>query len=472
MRMKIFLMMLIVGGMKLANPPQAYACPIPVFRYALEYWDADPYSIVIFYEGLFDPAEKELVDYLLAASRGGESKANIELRNVDTGGGMDDITRGYLSSLSPPELPWVVLRYPRVSGINKVIWSGPLNRTNAERIVSSPARESIAAKLVEDATAVWVFLESGDRRKDRAALELLGNHLNRLERTLVLPDMELWWKDSGKGIDDKMPAVKFEVITISRDDPREEHFINMLINSEDDLNKFESEPVIFPVYGRGIALWAIVGSGINEWNISEAAEFLTGPCSCQAKLLNPGVDLLIAMDWDNVVRNITDMNIANPLSGMGDFSSREEEVRTRLEKITLERLGTSGGKEANEDNKARVVYLDIFSTTGQNSQQENPGNQEERTEPATPTGTTIRAGSESGSGEAEKALTEKVPGSPAERTLPDQRGPAGEAQENRRAAVDLPESKRSFKYTMAYIFAGVIGSILLGGIVLYHKNIR
>ncbi len=471
--MKIFILMLIIGGIKLTNSPHSYACPIPVFRYALEYWDADPYSIVIFYEGLFDPPEKELVDYLLAASRGGESKANIELRNVDTGGGMDDITRGYLKSFSPPELPWVVLRYPRVSGINRVIWSGPLNRTNVERIVSSPARESIAGKLVEDATAVWVFLESGDRRKDRAALELLGNHLNRLERTLVLPDMELWWKDSGKDMDDKMPAVKFEVVSISRNDPREEQFINMLINSEDDLNKFETEPIIFPVYGRGIALWAIVGSGINEWNISEAAEFLTGPCSCQAKLLNPGVDLLIAMDWDNVVMNITDMNIANPLSGMGDFSSREAEVRTRLEKVTRERLGTSGGKETNEDKQARVVYLDIFSATGHNSQQGNPGNQDEKTKPATPTGTTIRAGSESGPGEAEKMLTEKqVPESPAGRTLPDQHGPAGEAQENRRAAIDLPENEKSIKYTMVYIFTGVIGSILLGGIVLYHKNIR
>jgi hypothetical protein len=34
----------------------------------------------------------------------------------------------------------------------------------------------------------------------------------------------------------------------------------------------------------------------------EAAEFLNGPCSCELKELNPGMDLLITADWDRALR--------------------------------------------------------------------------------------------------------------------------------------------------------------------------
>jgi hypothetical protein len=133
----------------------------------------------------------------------------------------------------------------------------------------------------------------------------------------------------------------------------------MLLNSEDGLNEFESEPIVFPIYGRGIALVAIVGEGINEWNIREAAEFITGPCSCQAKLSNPGVDLLISMDWDRHVKNLTDISIANPLSGIGDFSNRKEEAKRLLESATVKRLGTEGRKHENSGAEPKqFIYLD------------------------------------------------------------------------------------------------------------------
>jgi hypothetical protein len=57
----------------------------------------------------------------------------------------------------------------------------------------------------------------------------------------------------------------------------------------------------FPVFGRGRVLWALVGAGIAKENIAEAGEFLTGPCSCQVKSLNPGCDLLLAADWESAL---------------------------------------------------------------------------------------------------------------------------------------------------------------------------
>ena len=33
----------------------ALACSVPVFRYALERWDASPYALVVFHRGRFRP---------------------------------------------------------------------------------------------------------------------------------------------------------------------------------------------------------------------------------------------------------------------------------------------------------------------------------------------------------------------------------------------------------------------------------
>ena len=55
------------------------------------------------------------------------------------------------------------------------------------------------------------------------------------------------------------------------------------------------------IFGRGRALDALIGKGINADTIAEAAKFLCGACSCQVKRLNPGVDLLIAANWDTIL---------------------------------------------------------------------------------------------------------------------------------------------------------------------------
>jgi len=62
--------------------------------------------------------------------------------------------------------------------------------------------------------------------------------------------------------------------------------------------KYAREPLAFPIYGRGLILYALVGAGINPWTISEAASFVTGPCSCEVKAGNPGTDMLLTLDWD------------------------------------------------------------------------------------------------------------------------------------------------------------------------------
>jgi hypothetical protein len=74
----------------------------------------------------------------------------------------------------------------------------------------------------------------------------------------------------------------------------------MLIHSESDLAE-RTEPMVFPVYGRGRALWGLIGPGITASNIRDSASFLVGACSCEVKEQNPGFDLLLAADWDELL---------------------------------------------------------------------------------------------------------------------------------------------------------------------------
>jgi hypothetical protein len=74
----------------------------------------------------------------------------------------------------------------------------------------------------------------------------------------------------------------------------------MLIGSEPDLAE-RSDVMLFPVFGRGRALLPLIGAGITEKNIYDAAAFLVGPCSCEIKEQNPGFDLLLSADWDGLL---------------------------------------------------------------------------------------------------------------------------------------------------------------------------
>ena len=63
----------------------------------------------------------------------------------------------------------------------------------------------------------------------------------------------------------------------------------------------ENGLVVFPVFGRGLALGAYSGTELTDALIEDISFFLCGACSCQAKALNPGHDLLIAARWDDLL---------------------------------------------------------------------------------------------------------------------------------------------------------------------------
>jgi len=217
----------------------------------------------------------------------------------------------------PTKLPWLMAFYPASTRISRPLWSGPLDQAVCESLIDSPARQEIAKNILADDLAVWLLLESGDAEKDGCAREILDREAERMTATLELPAQMA-------DLDEEFPEVNFSTVIVSRDNSNEELFVNMLLGSEIDLADYD-EPIVFPVYGRGRLLYGLVGGGITEDNIRKAGEFLAGPCSCVVKDQNPGIDLLMKVDWSrHVERSFVDQAESISLAGIASLTETVE----------------------------------------------------------------------------------------------------------------------------------------------------
>ncbi len=285
----------------------ATACPLPVFQFSLEYWDSDPYDVVVHYKEELTDSQQAVVEMLMAAERGQGYHSNITVI-------MNDHAVMNHPNPSGKDLPRIELRYPMISGIRGSLWEGPLEDGVVDVLFQSPMRQVIAEKLLERHAGVWVLLESGISSKDKKARKTLDEELSRLEKTLQISTdyAEQYGMDPGELHTD----INFHVLTLNRDDPDEQIFINMLLGTERDLKDFENEPIVFPIYGRGLMMYALVGDGINAWTLADVGEFLTGTGSCQIKAESPGVDILMSFDWENKVERLSTYEISGTGSGI------------------------------------------------------------------------------------------------------------------------------------------------------------
>lgn len=295
------------------------ACSVPVFRYALERWPAARYQVIVVRRGPLDEARKGIVDWLWERGESTEVWSNTELHTLDLS---TDAGAAAFESLKEPlagALPRLILRYPAAYMSEGNIWSGPLTAENARALVDSAVRRKIGTHLLEGDAAVWVLLESGDGAKDDAAARTLHTELSKLEKTLKLPtllDEDILGGAAGAG----ELKVGFSVVRLSRNDPAETVLVEQLLQSERGLRDF-TEPIVFPVFGQGRALCALGGKGINAGNVRDIAEFLSGPCSCIVKDQNPGTDLLMSVNWDQIAegRWVKPPEMP-PLTGISDFA--------------------------------------------------------------------------------------------------------------------------------------------------------
>ncbi len=306
-----------------------WACSVPVFRYALEKWRTDPYEVLLFYKGELPADLKSWTDRFGRKNLPEDETANIRIKAIN----LDDKPHADLVTIwkdqKTEQLPWMVIRYP-IPLPN--LYQGPATEKVLTSLVDSPARRKISEKILKGKTAVWVLLESGDKKKDDEAWKILNTELRVAEETLELP--EISEADIAEGlvsVDPDQLELSFASIRLSRDVPEEKMFVEMLLGSESDLKELDGA-MAFPVFGRGRLLYALVDAGINPKTILETCDALIGECTCEVKEQNPGVDLVMSVDWENLVKSQIeiDESIA-PLTSLSSLTVSREEVETKIE---------------------------------------------------------------------------------------------------------------------------------------------
>ena len=328
-----FFSLLAIASLVLPCATRVDACSVPVFRYALERWQPDLFQAIVVHRGALNSEQKKLVD-AFDRSRG-KNMANVELVTVD----LDDSPPPELLTLikkqDAADLPRILLMPPPFTGSPTPLWSGKLEAESSlkdfDTVVDSPARRETVKRLLTGDSAVWLCLESGNKELDDKAFKLLDTHLEKLGKELKLPEQtpeDLDDPDSQVRFEKLPVRIAFSTIRVSRDDALEKGLIDQLMRTEDDLLEESGKPMVFPVFGRGRALWAYIGAGISEENITEAAQFLTGACSCQIKRQNPGTDLLLSADWEGSLEGLIETRDVElpPLSGLEDFAVDLEEI--------------------------------------------------------------------------------------------------------------------------------------------------
>lgn len=283
----------------------ALACKVPVFRYALERWPVDSYRMVAIVEGQQSESVRAAITTLKSLD---QSKVNIETELID------------LSTLSEEQLwqledfdgsaatPLLQVFYPEKEGQRIKCWEGGLNGTAISDWRSSPLREQIADDLVSGISAVFLLIDGTDQAQNETLAKRLEDSLSAASDEIRIPDgviardeaNQYLQKHPEASMDDVLRSdiplkVDFQLRRLARDDPQESALLAMVHGLVDETN----EPILVPIFGRGRMLDALQAAECDNDVILNACRYMVGECSCTVKTLNPGVDLVLKVDWSS-----------------------------------------------------------------------------------------------------------------------------------------------------------------------------
>ena len=318
-------------------------------------WAAYAYSVEVIHDGNLNSSQQQALEYLKTSS---SSDAPVNLKVIET-------VSNQSNDVKKEDLPIIRLSFPQALKIPGVVWQGELTEENVKKIIDSPSRRQVVNNIQKGDAAVWLFLESGNAERDSKQLKILNEELHRLSENLKLSETAT--DVAGNLLDIKVinTGVSFSLVQIDRNDPAEEIFIKILLETEADLKLFKSVPMAFPVFGQGRTLYALAGNGIKGKNIETACSASIGWCSCIIKDDNPGTDLLFKADWNKAIGDSSWIQKEQipVITGISDFILNEN-------------------KEAN-DNKAEVeVEKKIVAEVKQESSEDKPEITKENSEPS------------------------------------------------------------------------------------------
>ncbi|HPN84942.1 MAG TPA: hypothetical protein PK821_06360 [Victivallales bacterium] len=327
---EIFFKVLLLVFFLVIGESMAQACTTPVFRHALEYWPASPFRLVIPSDANpFSESEQKALKALKVA----EDAGLLNISTVkDSDKDLSESERELLKTYKSEERGnrQALLFFPLDSQLPELSIPLKLEPGAVMRILNSPMREEIAKQILSGKTAVWLLVEGEDKAKNDHVAEMITAKLAKLNKDLHLSDMAedetVESIQTGSAIEIK---IDFSLMRIRPDDPQETYLVETLKNL---LYEFKpGQQILAAIYARGRAIQVLSEDEITEDSIKQIASFLVGPCSCLVKAENPGIDLLFAVEWEDLIfeggRKLDPLKVT--LVGLDEFmaySDREKNI--------------------------------------------------------------------------------------------------------------------------------------------------
>lgn len=282
--MRPLLASLLLFGTLIAAVGETCGCTIPVFRYALDRWEADKFQLLLPPEAAADPA---LADLLRPHRANGTANLAIS---------------------TDPAVTAPTLRTARLGG--QTLWSGALDDAALATILDSPARQKILSQILAGDSVIWVVAHSGSPA-DLAEVERIEKRLRFLEQVASLPIQDPNDPDSQLGPGPPL-LLKFTALRLDRTDPAEALLLKMLAGPSGEIDTTATS-FAAAVFGRGRVLGAWPLTSLDDATLEEASMFLIGRCSCRVKDQNPGWDLLMNVDWHQSLTQVATKSQTAPL---------------------------------------------------------------------------------------------------------------------------------------------------------------
>lgn len=319
----------------------ARACSIPVFRYALDRWSADPYAL----EVSVNNAQDEAVGRFLRNFTD-SSPLNLTPTRLQTEGASQ-------------------LVFPHAAPDAPPAWLGALDGPSLAKLTDSPARAEVVRRILDGEVAVWVLVSSGDQGADDQAVAAMEKRLRYLEQVAQLPQIDPSDPTSKLGPGPAL-RVKFSLLRVARDNPAEQPFLRMLAGPKAG-GEVAPGPWFALIFGRGRVLGAWPAAGFGDEQIDEACLFLLGACSCQVKRLNPGWDLLLNADWNESLRAMGFPAVETttaPAAPAPPVAAQVAEVPPKPETVTVSPAALEPPKSASGKTSPLLVAAGVLLVLG------------------------------------------------------------------------------------------------------------
>jgi len=204
------------------------------------------------------------------------------------------------------ETPRLQVFYPEKDGRRIKCWEGELTGESISQWLDSPLRREIVNDIVTGGSAVFLLIDGSDAAQNEQIAGQLQDALSVAAEEIEIPDGVIARDEASQYLVDHPEAtmddvlrsdvplkVEFSLRRLARDDANELGLLAMVQGLVEETD----EPILVPIFGRGRMLDAMNATECDDDTILNVCRYMVGECSCTVKALNPGVDLILTVNW-------------------------------------------------------------------------------------------------------------------------------------------------------------------------------